>query len=85
MPMTQQPGLSAAVAAQIRSQLGLQARNQADLARALDKTPNWVSRRLKGEVDMSLDELGEILGYLKVPATTIFLAVTERPPVGAGD
>lgn len=80
MTTMEQPGLSAAVAAQVRAELALQGKVPADLARALGVTPNWVSRRVgkKANVDLTMGQLDQVTSYLRVTPTTIISKAVER-------
>jgi len=55
------------VAAQVRAELDSQGLSQRDLARELDVTDNFVSRRLRGEVEFSVIELATVAVVLGVP------------------
>lgn len=51
--------------------MGRQRINQADLARALDTTDMWLSRRLNDRVPISLDDLTHIADVLNVPVSSL--------------
>lgn len=66
-----------AVAAELRAELARQRRTQADLAGVLNLSQPALSRRLLGQVPMSLDELTLIAAFLNVPVTRF---LTEGAP-----
>lgn len=55
------------VAAEVRAELGRQHKTQRELAEALGVSQVFVSRRLRGEVAFSLEELERIAEALDVP------------------
>lgn len=61
------PEYAAAVAVEIRAEMGRQKKSQADLARALDITPATAARRLSGEAPLDLAELMQVALWLGVP------------------
>jgi len=65
------------VAAQVRAELDSQGLSQRDLARELDVTDNFVSRRLRGEVEFSVIELATVAVVLGVPVEQ-FLGGQDR-------
>lgn len=54
------------VTAAVRAELGWQRMSQSALAEALGETDNWVSRRLRDEVPITVKELSRIAAVLKV-------------------
>lgn len=58
--------LNQAVVRRIKMELAGRDWHQSDLARALAVTEKWVSRRLRFELPLSLDELDRIAGVLNV-------------------
>lgn len=74
--MDTQPPLNTVVAARIRAALALRGMTHADLARALDKPPLWVSRRIgpnnARSVSLNLDEIEQIASILRMPVPVLF-------------
>lgn len=68
-----------AVAAEIRAQLGRQNRTQAWLSEQTGIGAPSLSRRLKGHLPFSLDELDQIAAALDVPLRTL---LPSDDPVG---
>lgn len=56
-----------AVGARVKAELKRQGLTQSALAHELDATNNFVSRRLRGEVDFSLTEITTVAEVLHVP------------------
>lgn len=56
-----------AVGARVKAELKRQGLTQTALAHELDTTDNFVSRRLRGEVDFSLTEITTVAEVLHVP------------------
>jgi transcriptional regulator with XRE-family HTH domain len=63
--------LQDAVAEEIRVALARRRMTQADLARALGKSPPWVSMRLSGQITFDVSDLELIAAGLKVPVTSL--------------
>lgn len=59
------------VAAEIRAELGRQGRSQRDLARALGWTEVKVSRRLRGRVPWTVDDVELVASILDVPRSQL--------------
>lgn len=80
--MDMQLPLSAAVAARIRAALALRGMTHADLARALNVPPLWVSRRIgaknKRLVSLNLDEIEQIASILRMPVPVLFGVGEDR-------
>lgn len=55
--MASKTGLSAGVLANIRAELARRSISQKELARRVGQSQKYVSRRLRGETALSLDEL----------------------------
>ncbi len=68
--------LNAYVASEIRAELGRQRRSQARLAVELGWSKVYLSRRLTGEVALSVGDVEAIAGKLGVPLAKLM------PPVG---
>lgn len=58
-------------AANIRAELGRQNKSRAALARDLDVTEMWLSRRMTGKTEFTIDELARIADTLGVGLTTL--------------
>lgn len=59
--------LAQSVAEEIRAELGRQRKTGTDLARGMNVSQAWVSRRLTGELPFDLVELEQVAGILQVP------------------
>lgn len=73
--------LREATAAEIRAEMARQRKTGIDCSVVIDRTQQATSRRLNGEVDMSLDEIAKIAGWLGV---SIFDLVPSRNSSTAG-
>lgn len=69
--------LAPIVLREIKAEMARQARSQAWLARELDLTQAAISRRFRGEVSLSLDELDSIADVLGC-ASVDFVLAPER-------
>jgi transcriptional regulator with XRE-family HTH domain len=58
-------------ATEIRGLMGAQKLNAVDLARVLNVSRDTAARRINGDVDMTINELEIIAGWLSVPVTRI--------------
>lgn len=63
----EQTALDERVPSRIRSELRRRRMSQAALARELGRTENFISRRLRGEVSFSVDDLDQVARALDVP------------------
>lgn len=75
--MTQPRTLADSVAAEVRAQLARQRMSASALAKALGKSEMYVSRRLRGEMPLDLDDLERIASALEVNFVALMPA-TER-------
>ena len=55
------------VAAEVRAEMGRQDRDNAWLAKQLDVSEMWVSRRLRGKIRFSADDVVRVAAALDVP------------------
>ena len=62
---------STAVAANVRAELARRHLTQRNLAERLEKSPNYVSRRMTGDVAWDIDELFAIADWLGVSASAL--------------
>lgn len=60
-------GLRHIAAAEIRAEMARQRKTQAELASTLGRSQNYVSMLLRGDTDMSLEDLFTIAAWLGVP------------------
>ncbi|MEV4271978.1 helix-turn-helix domain-containing protein [Micromonospora aurantiaca (nom. illeg.)] len=67
------------VAEEIRAQLGRKQMSGAKLARAIDQSEMYVSRRLRGETAFDLDDLERIADVLGVTVTDLMPSAKVRP------
>lgn len=58
-------------AAALRAELARAGRNQTWLADELGESKNWVSRRLAGTTDITVDDLYRLCGALSVPPAIV--------------
>lgn len=65
-------------AANIRAELGRQNKSRAQLSRDLDVTEMWLSRRMTGKTEFSVDELARIADALGVGVTTLLTKTRRR-------
>jgi transcriptional regulator with XRE-family HTH domain len=72
--MTTTPS-DAAVAGEIRAELGRQRLTQIELAIRLGEKRSWVARRLIGETPITVTDLARIADALGVPASTFTVAL----------
>jgi transcriptional regulator with XRE-family HTH domain len=66
-----QPMLQDFVAGEVKAELGRQHQTQRDLARALGWTEIKLSRRLRGTVPWTLDEVEQVASVLDVPRSQL--------------
>ena len=71
--------LNKAVAAQIRSLMGIRMVRQSQLAARMGVTEVWLSRRLREVQPMSLDDVERIADGLEVTPTELLILATGRP------
>lgn len=64
------------VAAEIRAEMGRQNHDKAWLARRLDVSEMWVSRRLRGVTEFSADDVVRVAEALDVPAAQFLPVAT---------
>ena len=69
---TDQPLLREQVAEEVRAQLARKMMTGAEVAAAIDKSPMYVSRRVRGEVAFDLDDLQQIAKVLGVEIGELF-------------
>ena len=62
------------IAANIRAELGRQNKTRAALARDMDVTEMWVSRRLNAQTPLTVDDLTRIANALDVATTDLLAA-----------
>ena len=62
------------IAANIRAELGRQNKTRAALAREMDVTEMWVSRRVNAQTPITVDDLTRIADALAVPAVELMAA-----------
>ncbi len=62
------------IAANIRAELGRQNKTRAALAREMDVTEMWVSRRVNAQTPITVDDLSRIADALAVPAVELMAA-----------
>jgi len=70
-------------AAEVRAQLGRKGMSGRTLARALGKEPTWVSRRLKGIIPMTTDDLDAIASVLGMDVLTMLAGMRADSGRGA--
>jgi transcriptional regulator with XRE-family HTH domain len=58
--------LTAAVAAEVRAEMGRRRITQAELAAGIGRTQQFVSRRISGDVAMDTDDIDQIARHLGV-------------------
>jgi len=74
------------VAAEVRAVLARKRISQRQLAKALGLTQPVIWRRLRGDVQFSVDELQAVAEFVEVPITTFFpVDTTTAATVPAGD
>lgn len=80
MTITQQeqPGLSAAVASEIRAEVGRQGLSRRRISTELGYSPSYLDRRFSGKVPFRLDELDRVAAYLKLTVPGVISEATER-------
>lgn len=59
------------VVAEIRAEMGRQHINGSELAKRLNKSEMWVSRRLRGVTSLTVSDLATIAGALGVPVSRL--------------
>jgi DNA-binding Xre family transcriptional regulator len=72
--------LSEAVAEEIRVAMVRRRWRQSDLASALGTNEAWLSRRLAGKTDLSIDDLARIAAVLEVPVTELLPRSASEAP-----
>jgi transcriptional regulator with XRE-family HTH domain len=72
------------VTAEIRRLLQQADRSQGDLAAALGWAPMYLSRRLRGEVDLSLSDVEQIAAALDIPRSQLLNAPLPQRTRKAG-
>lgn len=88
MIIAEQPGLSAAMAAEIRAEMGRQRLSRRQVSLALGYSPSYLDRRFNGTVPFRLDELEQLAEHLRVPVPDLFqrVVITRKGPhVGTPD
>ncbi|WP_146082042.1 helix-turn-helix transcriptional regulator [Pseudoclavibacter sp. Z016] len=76
--MSSDRGFSSHVVAAIRAEMDWQGHTTRDLAQALSISPRAAQRRLTGDVDISLNELSEIAGWLAAEISELVDLHTPR-------
>src|SRR5688572_6346867 len=59
------------VAAEVRAWMGRRRATQTDLAKALDKSQAYISRRLSGEVPFDIDDLYRLAAFFEIEVTAL--------------
>lgn len=70
--MRDTPGLREAVTAEIRAHMARKRTRSVDLAAALGVSVSWVTRRLNGQIELSVDDVDRICGVLGVDPVSLF-------------
>jgi transcriptional regulator with XRE-family HTH domain len=70
---------SLAVAANVRAEVARKGLSQVTIATALGLPQSGVSRRLRGKVPFSLDELSAVAALVNVPLATLLDGVPNGP------
>lgn len=65
------------VAEVIRVELARHEMTRQDLAKALGKSPMWITRRLAGTVEPSIDDLVRIADALQIDPSVLFQAAAS--------
>ena len=78
-PTRETTALNKAVAAQIRSLMGIQMIRQSQLAARMGVTEVWLSRRLREVQPLSLDDVERIAHALKVAPVELLAPAPGRP------
>ena len=68
----------AAIAAEVRAEMGRQNKNRSDLAEALGVTVATAGRKFSGETEYGLTELVQVASWLGVSAAQIWAAATSE-------
>jgi transcriptional regulator with XRE-family HTH domain len=76
--MLRMGGLTEAFTGEFRTELARRRMSQADLARSLGHSTNWVSRRLRADGKIKLDEVYEIAAALEMDWQELVLSVAAR-------
>lgn len=66
---------SAIVAANIRAEMGRRMTSQAGLAEKMGRTQQFLSRRLTGQTNFTIEEIAQIAAILEVSVSTLLGAV----------
>lgn len=74
---------SETVASEVRSILGRRMVSQRELARALNVSPNYMSRRLRGELPFDIEELMAVAHLLDIPITELVDQEGDFDPVSS--
>lgn len=74
---------SETVASEVRSILGRRMVSQRELARALNVSPNYMSRRIRGELPFDIEELMAIARLLDIPITELVDQEGDFDPVSS--
>jgi transcriptional regulator with XRE-family HTH domain len=72
------PTLRQATAAELRAEMARQRKTGVELAALLECSQQSASRRMNGDVDMSLDEIAKIADWLGVPFAQLVAAPTAE-------
>lgn len=87
MPTKKKPtpsALARAVTNVIRAEMGFQHVSQADISRRTDIPPGTLSRIIRGERQMDLDQFRLICGALRIPMSDVMAAAEEVMRTGQG-
>lgn len=71
------------VAAEVRAELARARLSQQQLATIIGKEQTYVSRRLKGEVPFTVDEVVIIAGYLGIAPRQLLAGILDDEPVAS--
>ncbi len=74
----QVPPIRTALAAAIKAEMAGQDVSQREMSLRLKQDPNWLNRRLKAKVPLTIDEVDTIAGQLKVSVGALLAAASER-------
>ena len=85
MAETQAGDPDSAVAREIRGVMGKEDLNHGQLARRLGVDRSWVSRRLRGQTPITVNDLAAIAGALGVTVAELTAPVDENLPQTAPD
>lgn len=87
MPTNSKPApskLAVAVTNVVRAEMGFQNVSQADISRRTDIPPGTLSRIIRGERQMDLDQFRLICQALRVPMSDVMAAAEEVIATGRG-